>query len=192
MKVILFSLFAVMLYGCAETTHSPASPELAGDMVNDMYQCSGSARLPDKIADNFQAVSDPKLLAETLGAPEQGKLCQGAVYQSKSGTHVTLFRAWNSTNPGSKFGKWWAWQKPAGPIAKYRADYEICYQWSPLDVMVRCTLKPETKIVVGNGQSARCSEYLTYPTSGAQQIFLPDAESSLTDCQTFTGVMQWQ
>lgn len=140
----------------------------------------------------FEEVQDPALLADALAEPGKGKLCQGRVYQSKPGTSVTIYRAWNSTNPHSKSSKWWAFYQPAGDIEAYRADYEICYQWSPLDKMSQCHLKPGTKIVVGTGQSAVCSEYLTYPVSNKQQVFMTGGEDALSDCQDFTGVMSWR
>ncbi|UXI04634.1 hypothetical protein [Photobacterium sp. TY1-4] len=148
--------------------------------------------LPQGIAAHFEAADDPALLSSALGEPEQGKLCQGQVYQSKPDAKVVLFRAWNSTNPNSQFGQWWAFHQPSGKIAAYRSDYEICYQWSPLDKLVSCTLKPGTKVVVGNGQSAKCSAYLTYPTSEKQQVYLVDAANAVMDCSVYDGVMSWQ
>ncbi len=49
-----------------------------------------------------------------------------------------------------------------------------------------------TKVVVGTGQSAECSDYLTYPVSDKQQIYIDDAANSLADCATFTGEFNWQ
>ncbi len=170
-------------------THSASSHSTA---TAGEQNCLGSTELPDHIATQFVAVNDPTLLNSALGQPEQGKLCQGQVYQAKADSQVILYRAWNSTNPYSQFGKWWAWNKPFGKVAQYRSDYEICYQWSPLDKLVSCTLKAGTKVVVGNGQSAKCSEYLTYDVSEAQQIFLPDAENALENCTTFDGLFKWQ
>lgn len=187
MKKIGLSLGVVILSGCSSLT-TPQEPPLA-----DVSQlCQGDVALPQGLAPHFEATQDPALLKSALGEPEQGKLCQGQVYQSKPDAQVVLFRAWNSTNPNSQFGKWWAFHQPNGKIAAYRADYEICYQWSPLDKLVRCTLKPGTKVVVGNGQSAKCSEYLTYPTSDKQQVYLVDAEDAVTNCTEYDGVMSWQ
>ncbi|MVD33254.1 hypothetical protein D6U54_19075, partial [Vibrio cholerae] len=64
---------------------------------------------------------------------------------------------------------------PSGYTADYRKNFEICYQWSPLDKLAKCTLKAGTKVVVGNGQSAKCSEYLSYPVSEKQQVFISEA-----------------
>nr|WP_108743148.1 hypothetical protein [Salinivibrio sp. IB872] len=180
-KALLGALM-VTLQAC---TSAPVDNE-----TTDAAECVGSTTLPSAWADKFVAVDDPALLASSLGQPLEGKLCQGKVYQATEG--VTVYRAWNSTNPHSQFGHWWALSQPSGLVADYRQDYDICYQWSPLDKLVQCTLQPGTKIVVGNGQSAKCSEYLTYPTSSAQQVYLQEAEQAVQHCQTFDAVMRWQ
>ncbi|MEI8634178.1 hypothetical protein P4S72_23310 [Vibrio sp. PP-XX7] len=187
MRIARYIPCIILLSGCVSTDMSAEKETVTADAV-----CPGTTQLPEGLGGAFEAVNDPVLLAKALGEPEKGKLCQGQVYQSKAATQVRLFRAWNSTNPQSQFGQWWAYQMPAGDVATYRSDYEICYQWSPLDVMVRCTLKPNTKVVVGTGQSAKCSEYLTYPTSVKQQVYIPNAKASLINCTTYTGVMGWR
>ena len=187
MRNILFSLFILTLYGCS-------SYQVKKDTQNTEIarSCLGSTNLPENIATHFEPIKDMLLLNEALGTPNKGKLCHGQVYKSKEDSNITLFRAWNSTNSNSKFGKWWAFQKPAGKISTYRSEYEICYQWSPLDKLVSCTLKPNVKVVVGTGQSAECSEYLTYEVSDKQQIYIEDASLSLTNCTLFDGEFSWK
>jgi hypothetical protein len=186
-KNILFSILVLSIYGCSSY---PIEQEVQNSEV--VQQCLGSTNLPESIATHFESIEDKALLNEALGNPNKGKLCHGQVYKSKKGSTVTLFRAWNSTNPNSKFGKWWALLKPAGKISTYRAEYEICYQWSPLDKLVSCELKPNIKVVVGTGQSAECSEYLTYPVSDKQQIYIEDAASALINCTLFDGEFSWK
>ena len=77
-------------------------------------------------------------------------------------------------------------------MSRYRSDYEICYQWSPLDKMTHCLLKADVKIVVGTGQSAECSEYLTYSASAEKQIYIDDATGSLINCKTYDAVFSWK
>lgn len=187
MKNILAIASVLTLVGCANT-----QIEQQVKNADSVQACLGSSSLPNNIANKFEAVDDEALLNKTLGSPKEGSLCQGQVYQSKKDSVITLYRAWNSTNSSSKFGQWWAFEKPLGDMSKYRADYAICYQWSPIDKLVSCTLKVNTKVVVGTGQSAECSEYLTYPVSGKQQIYIDDAANSLVDCTTFTGEFNWQ
>lgn len=190
MKPILFAVISLSLTACS--TFQAQTPVSNTYVVGDIPACEGSTEIPKNLVQSFKPIEDLPLLKEALGMPNEGKLCQGQVYQSTAQSKVTLYRAWNSTNPNSQFGKWWAFNLPAGKIAQYRSDYEICYQWSPLDKMVTCTLKPQVKVVVGNGQSAQCSEYLTYPVSSAQQVFLDNASDALEDCQEFDGLMSWQ
>lgn len=174
--------------GCAQQA-TPTAP-YAVQVVNAPSECIGSTALPINLKSSFVAIDDPTLLQSALGEPTQGKLCQGQVYQATQ--NVTVYRAWNSTNTRSQFGQWWAFDQPTGLTADYRSQFEICYQWSALDKMSRCTLKAGTKIVVGNGQSATCSEYLTYEVSSAQQVYIDNAKDSVGNCASFDGVMQWQ
>jgi hypothetical protein len=186
MRNITTALLILTLCGCASYPFKQQNQSF-----NSAQLCGGSAELPDNMASQFEAVKDIQLLNKSLGSPGQGKLCMGQVYKSKKGAQIKLYRAWNSTNPDSKLGKWWAFQEPSGEVAKYRSEYEICYQWSALDKLVRCTLKPDTKVVIGTGQSAKCSDYLTYPISGKEQIYIDDASESVIDCTTFNAEFRW-
>lgn len=181
----------VMLQACSSYPANSVGKSTASAPI-PTPACVGSTDLPTNLASQFDAITDTALLKSALGEADQGKLCQGKVYQSKKEAKVTIYRAWNSTNPNSQYGQWWAFDKPAGNIANYRANYEICYQWSPLDKMVSCTLKPHSKVVVGNGQSAVCSNYLSYPVSESQQVYISDAANAVESCTEFDGVMSWQ
>ena len=184
MKRILLSSLFVLVQGCSS---------YSTESVNVTEQtCIGSVELPQELALQFTPVQDEALLSEALGEPLRGKLCQGKVYQSKKDTQVVIYRAWNSTNPNSKLGQWWSFVQPVGRISEYREDYEICYQWSPLDKMVKCTLKPETNVIVGNGQSATCSEYLKYKISEKQQVYIADTSNTVVGCEEYNGVMAWE
>ncbi|MFC0119777.1 hypothetical protein ACFFK7_17830 [Pseudoalteromonas xiamenensis] len=184
-KLVCMTLLSGM-FGCAQHNNQPL---LANSKSPEIQACLGSTTLPQPLQSSFIETEDSALLQSSLGDPNNGKLCQGKVYEAKQ--DVVIFRAWNSTNPGSQFGQWWAFNRPAGLISEYRSQFEICYQWSPLDKMSRCTLKQGTKVVVGNGQSAMCSEYLTYSVSSAQQVYVANAKDSITDCTSFNGVMEW-
>ncbi|MGY6274861.1 hypothetical protein [Methylomonas sp. MgM2] len=177
------------LCGCAEIAFQPAT-ETPAPMLPQA--CPGTTVLPFTLRDSFETIEDQALLAKAKGKENEGSLCQAQVYQSKEGTSVVLYRAWNSIKPYSKLGSWWTFSKPEGKIADYRKDYEICYQWTPLDMLVQCTLKPGKKVVVGTGQSVECPEKQIYPVSATQQIYIDNAESALNDCVTFTGVFSWR
>lgn len=186
----LFATLPIFLViaGCASQPDDtlPATP------VEEATPCLGTTDLPKHLIPYFDEVKDPELLASSLGETDQGKLCQGKVYQAKANTEVPIYRAWNSTNPNSQMGNWWAFYQPSGFISQYRKDYEICYQWSPLDKLVSCRLKAGSKIVVGNGQSASCSEYLTYDKSAVQQVYLDQADSQTLKCDVKSAVFSWQ
>lgn len=180
MKFYYLCFLSLSLTACS--TVQKSAPNVA---------CIGEIELPTNMSAQFEATEDDELLADSIGQAEKGKLCQGKVFQSKKESQVVLYRAWNSTNPYSKLGNWWALTEPQGDVAQYRSDYEICYQWSPLDKMVRCTLKAGAKVVIGTGQSAYCSEYLSYPASAKLQVYIKDPANSILDCNDFSGEFNW-
>lgn len=184
-QYILTSLLVLIVAGCASYPAERSVQEAA-------QLCLGHSNLPAGLISKFEATEDKRLLNDALGKPDKGKLCQGKVYKTKQNAQVTIFRAWNSTNPNSRFGKWWAFNKPSGKVADYRSSYEICYQWSSLDKLVRCHLKPGVSVVVGTGQSAKCSDYLTYPVSDKQQIYIDKASVSVENCTIFDGEFSWK
>jgi hypothetical protein len=154
--------------------------------------CPGTVDLPVEFAGRLEPAEDDTLLKASLGAPNAGSLCQGKVYEVvPDDAEVTIYRAWNSTNPNSRLGKWWSFTRPNGKVAQYRTDYEICYQWSPLDKLTQCKLKPGTKLVVGTGQSATCSQYQSYPASAAKQIYL-DSQLAVHDCKDYDLDFSWE
>lgn len=187
MKRMLLGSLVVVLSGCINMPVEKTEHEMGTASV-----CEGDTSLPLNLVSKFEPAEDPGLLNKTIGEPGKGKLCQGKVYVSKKDAQIKVFRAWNSTNPNSQLGEWWAFKEPNGKVATYRSDYEICYQWSPLDKLVSCTLSPGTKVVVGTGQSAKCSDYLTYSTSDKQQIYIQDGSNSLSNCTVYDGVFQWE
>ncbi len=172
-----------MLGGCKAVSEHNASQEIV--------QCEGDVTIPGEFSDFFIETNNSELLNLALGEPGKGGLCEGKTYQLKDQQTLIVYRAWNSTNPNSRFGAWWAFYQPDGKVSQYREDYEICYQWSPLDKLVQCQLKPGTQVAIGTGQSAVCSEYLEYPPSDKLQIYLPNAEASVENCTVFDGELSW-
>ena len=198
MKGLILSLSIATLVSCAQVPATqPAQtqqPDPAARHAVTMAPepCIGTTDLPSSLRDSFVPAVDEELLNSALGKPGKGGLCQGQVYISTGIKTVTLYRAWNSTNPGSMYGNWWAFSRPSGEVAQYREDFEICYQWSPLDKLVTCELKAGTKVVVGNGQSAYCSEYLSYGVSSSQQVYIENTEAVATSCTVKDAVFSWQ
>jgi len=166
-------------------------PQVLFSTPTSAAECAGDMELPVEFSRKFTAISDPQLLAESIGEPNKGKLCQGQVYVAKQNTQITLFRAWNGTNPASEFGDWWALKSPRGQVAQYRSEYQICYQWTPMDKMTLCSLKAGAKVVIGTGQSATCSQFLEYPSSDKKQVYLANAEADLFDCSSYNAEFNW-
>ncbi len=185
MKNIVCLLATILLVGCSVSC-------IEEQTQNEVYECLGNTQIPAEFEDSFEPIEDKDLLNLTLGRPNEGKLCWGQVYQSTEDSQITVYRAWNSTNPNSQMGKWWAFYEPSGMVSQYRSDYEICYEWSPLDKLACCKLKPGVRVVVGTGQSATCSPYLTYLTSEQKQIYLQDASESVMDCTVYDLIFNWQ
>lgn len=185
MRFFFASLLIFTVYSCS-------SHALENQSENAVRQCLGNSELPDDVSNLFEPVDDAQLLNEALGEKNRGKLCQGQVYKVKEGSHITIYRAWNSTNPNSEFGNWWAFDKPTGKISAYRHHYEICFQWTPLDKLESCTLKPGSKVVVGTGQSVKCSDFETLAISDKKQIFIHEASASLTNCSNFDAEFSWK
>lgn len=202
MKNWITFVLAVSLSGCVvinKTTPKNSSEKPAPVAQSESHattpilsaeQCKGSVVPPAGFAGKLTPTTDDSLLQSALGKPEKGGLCNGKVYQVTE--EFVIYRAWNSTNSGSKMGSWWAFNEPTGKVAQYREDYEICYQWSPLDMMTQCKITAGSKIVIGSGQSAFCSQYLTYPVSDAQQIFMQDSAGKTIQCNSYEGMFQWK
>ena len=175
-----------------DTAPMPVAPVAAAVAPTSADACIGSNSLPAQVASAFVEVQDAALLAQAVQPPTKGGLCQAKVYQSTA--PVMIYRAWNSTNPGSRIGSWWAFEKASGSVSQYRRDYEICTQYSPLDTLTQCKLKAGSLIVVGTGQSAQCDQYLTYPASASRQIYMPKdkANVAVDNCEDFEGEFAWK
>lgn len=194
-KFIPMTLLLLSLCGCAgpfaQKDVPPGATSTQSTRQTD-NACLGDPDIPAEMRGLFETVEDRQLLESALGPPEGGMLCQGKVYRVRKDAEVTIYRAWNSTNPKSRLGKWWAFSRPQGSVARYRQGFEICYQWSSLDKLTRCSLKPGSTVVVGTGQSAECSEYLEYPASAAKQIYIAEAPSSVARCSDYDALFSWQ
>lgn len=155
-------------------------------------ECAGGMELPIEFSRKFTAVSDPQLLAQSIGEPNEGKLCQGQVYVAKQNAHILLFRSWDSTRTMSELGEWWALKSPRGDIAEYRRDYQICYQDTPLDKLTLCSLKAGAKVVIGTGQSMTCSDSVSYQVSATKQVYVENADGNLFDCSSYNAEFNWK
>ena len=118
-------------------------------------------------------------LSETRNLPLQQKAQfpsgKGGVCAAKAFSvtaPVVLYRVFDTNNPHSKFGSWWALKRPSGPKEDYRAANAICKEWSNLDRLISCELRPGSEIVVGTTQSALCADGSTYPKTAESQVYV--------------------
>ena len=82
--------------------------------------------------------------------------------------------------------------RPEGRFLSTEVIMKYVISGSPLDKLISCKINAGTKVVIGNGQSAACSDYLSYPASSARQIYIQDALQNLTRCKVYTGVFKWK
>lgn len=164
------TLLPLLLLGACSTL--PPSPDLSSTPHSTLpptSHCAGTIAAPPP---GIIPTDDPALLQLAVGEPNQGKLCTGQVLIANKA--VLVYRVWDQARPGSLYGSWWSFQQPTGDREQYRIDNAICPEWSALDVVSVCLIKIGSKLVIGPGQSARCSDELTYPPSTVNQIYLPN------------------
>ena len=149
--IVIFSL----LSACAGTL--PQRDRCVGDIT----------ATPDGLAET----TDQALLAAAIGAPTKGALCKGKVFVVEK--EVTVYRVWDAGKSYSRYGSWWSLALPTGPRDAYQLNNAICPEWSALDTMSACTVKIGSKIVVGPGQSAQCTDALL-PSSAINQVYIPN------------------
>ena len=122
---------------------------------------------------------DPSLWNGDKG---EGKLLKGRVYRAMH--DLKVYRAYNSFNPSSPLGHWWTFAPIKGSISNYRVHEDICISWSPLDRMISGTLKKNTLIAYGGGQSAQCDKYTFFPAQPLfKQVYIPNPVRDVVDLQ---------
>ncbi len=164
------TLLPLLLLSACSTL--PPSPDLSRTPPSTSHATSHCAGLIATPPPGIIPTDDPALLQLAVGEPNQGKLCTGQVLIANKA--VLVYRVWDQARPGSLYGSWWSFQQPTGNREQYRIDNAICPEWSALDVVSVCQIKIGSKLVTGPGQSARCSDELTYPPSTVNQIYLPN------------------
>lgn len=166
------SLSLSLLAACAPPA-PPATPATPTPTVVTPPPTTPPTACPGTVEthDGLRESSDEALLKQALGDPGKGSLCTGKVFEVTK--PVTVYRVWNKAKAYTQLGRWWSFSTPKGPVSAYRAANAICPEWSDLDVVSECKLKPGVKIVVGPGQSATC-EKGGFPASATNQVFVPN------------------
>lgn len=187
----------IILGGCAAVSKElpPATQAVKADPQPINFPCQGNTVLPSHIAAHFELVQGKeaqKYEEQAIQPVDQGGLCNGQVYRKIDDAPVNINRAWDSTNPGGQFSNWWTFGEINGKTGAYRENYAICASYSILDMMNSCDLKKGAVIVLGPGQSAKCSKYLTYSQSAYQQVYFPNAEKHVENCQLFESYFKWK
>ena len=161
-------LFAATLAGCATAPAPMASPGGSNDGV-DGLACIGDIVAA---APGLVEAPNPPLVAQAQRLSGNGYLCSARSYVVTQ--PVRLYRLIDSTQPYSKLGSFWSFERPTGTRDDYRAKFAICKQWSQLDRLLSCDVRPGSMIVVGTTQSADCGDGITYAKTAANQVFVPN------------------
>ena len=191
-KLILLAIIFAGISACASNVKDSGSAKAKSEVAKAQIEpsvCDGEVVAPAVFAPLLTEVDRPELVTASLGSAGTGGLCQAKAY--KVTQPFEIYRAWNSRKPYSKLGHWWSFSMPSGKIAQYREKYAICPKYSPLDMMVRCSLQEGSIVVLGTGQSASCNAF-DYPASSAIQLYVADAAQVTEGCQSFYGVFSWQ
>jgi hypothetical protein len=137
---------------------SPARPTLA---------CEG--RLPDALT-GLSPISSANLLARAQQPPGKGGVCDAQAYAVDA--PLTLYRVFDASKPYTSHGAWWSLTHPGDSRDAYRADNAICPEWSPLNQLISCELRPGSVVVVGTTQSATCADGATLPQTHTLQVYV--------------------
>jgi hypothetical protein len=153
---------ALILAACAEM---PSGIE-PGEVGIDGVPCIGIVRGEPGLNEGM----NDALLARTQGKSGKGGVCAAKVFSVTS--PVTLYRVFDAGNPHSRLGSWWTLAAPSGSREEYRAQNAIGTEWSKLDRLVSCEVRPGSEVVLGTTQSAICADGSTYGKTGAIQVFV--------------------
>lgn len=140
-----------------------------GNTGIDGAACVGT---PPTSAPGLVEIANPALLVQARLATGKGGECAAKVFSVTA--PLVVYRVFDSNKPQSKLGRWWSLRRPSGPRDGYRSAYAICPEWSKLDRLIACEVRPGTEIVVGTTQSATCKDGRTYPKTADYQAFIPN------------------
>jgi hypothetical protein len=176
-KSSIVLIILILIAGCCKDKVPSSGSVVGGD------PCVGTVIHPPE--DLLTEVEVPGLLSDASGTKGNGKLCMGKVFIAKKS--ITVYRVWGATLDG----RWWSLSYPEGPEDAYRKANNICKEWNSMKHLTVCTLKINSIIVVGPGQSADCKQngitYLTYDKSPVNQVYVPLTEF-LDNC---TNGVEW-
>ncbi len=154
---------SLVLGGCASV---PGGGD-AGERGIDGVACVGRVA---EVIPGLAASGNPSLVEKTQLASGKGGVCAAKVFAVTA--PVVLYRVFDSARPYTKYGGWWSMSRPGTSKTDYRAANAICPEWSNLDRVVACEVRPGTQIVLGTTQSAVCADGSTYAQTAQTQVFV--------------------
>ena len=159
-------VLALAISGCAQLPANLAT--VAKDESGiDGLPCVGTI---ESVAPGLVEFGNAPLLAQAQRPSGGGFLCAAKSFAVTQ--PVRVYRLIDSKQPYSKLGGFWSFDRPTGTREDYRAQFAICKQWSQLDRLIACDVRPGTVIVVGTTQSADCGEGFIYGKTAANQVFV--------------------
>ncbi len=185
LKSALIALtIAAGLTGCAGL---PISAPV-GSVGVDGVACVGTLKAPEQ---GVQPSDNPALLAMARLPSDKGGVCEGKVLAVSA--PVVLYRVFDADKPYTQWGSWWSLQPPTGSKAQYRADNAICPEWSPLNKVVSCQVRPGSQLVIGTTQSAQCADGSVYPKTAQTQVFVHnDSRAGIVHVGACSALSDWR
>ncbi|MFM2065213.1 MAG: hypothetical protein RLZZ584_122 [Pseudomonadota bacterium] len=160
---------SVWLAGCAGLPGAGDPP--GAETGVDGAVCVGA---PPAAVPGLVPATNPALQARAQLASGQGGVCAARVFAVPVPVHtpVTVYRVYDSANPRTQHGGWWSLTRPTGARDDYRARNAICREWSALDRLLACQLKPGAEVVLGTTQSVGCGDGTLYPRTADVQVYM--------------------
>lgn len=165
---------------------SPAPQPMTEPQENLAPSCVGSA--PSEI-EGTTLVENDSLLNAVIGEVGKGMLCEGRVFQVDS--TIQVYRVYTKAKSYTALGSWWSFNQPVGPREEYARANDICPEWSALDIVHHCTIKPGTQIVVGPGQSAQCEQELLPASANIQVYVYNDTRKDIVQVEDCSEPQPW-
>lgn len=164
----MLNILFLFLSACQTPAPAPApiaapAPTPAAPVAAPVAAPAAGLALPAALVGKAEvlAPTDPAYArADTTAAvkPEgDGGLTEGLVV--KLTADVPVYRMWSGPTKKdgrgntNRIGQWWAYDAPSGSVSDYRHNYEVCTSWNDLTWMASCTLKKDSVVVIGPGQS---------------------------------------
>jgi hypothetical protein len=169
LKIRICAVVLVLaISGCAQLPANLATVAKVDSGI-DGLPCVGTV---ESVAPGLVEFGNAPLLTQAQRPSGGGYLCSAKSFAITQ--PVRLYRLIDSTQPYSKLGGFWSFDRPSGTRDDYRARFAICKQWSQLDRLIACDVRPGTVIVVGTTQSADCGQSFIYDKTAANQVFVPN------------------